>query len=413
MALRDRYVVGLDVGTTKVCAVIGRGTDSGDLEIVGVGLAGSKGQRKGVVVNIDATVEAIKAAVEEAELMAGTSVDTAYVGVAGGHVRGFNSRGAVTVNGKAREITEGDIRKVIGAARDLNLPPDRELLHLLPREFVVDDQEGIVDPLGMSGSRLEVNAHLVIGALSAVQNLVSCVNRAGIEVQAVVLEQLASNEAVLTDDERELGAALLDIGGGTTDLACFVEGSVCHTAVLPAGGDHFTNDVAVGLSTPIVDAERLKSRFGCALPSMVGSDQAIEVPGIGGRGSRLLPRRRLCEVLEPRCQELLDLVRDEITRSGFAGFLNAGFVMTGGGALLEGFAEAAEQQYGLPVRVGAPRSVQGLVDVVSSPIYSTAVGLALYGHYNRDLDPYEFEYPERAWLAKLTERLTRWFGELF
>ena len=412
MARRDPTIVGLDVGTTKVCAVIGEPSGDGALEILGVGLAESEGQRRGVVVDVDATVQSTKAAVEEAELMAGISVDRAYVGVAGGHIRGFNSRGAITVNGRSRQITEEDIRRVIGAARNLDLPPDRELRHLLPREFVVDDHDGIVDPLGMSGSRLEVNVHLVVGALSAIQTLVTCVNRAGIEVQAAVLEQLASNEAVLTEDERQLGVALVDIGGGTTDVACLVDGSVCHTAVLPIGGDHFTNDIAVGLNTPISEAEGLKARYGCVLQALVDPDQAVEAPGIGGRGPRLLPRRRLCDILLPRAAEILDLVSEETARAGYLDRLNAGFVLTGGGALLEGFAEMAEQRFGLPVRVGIPQGVEGLVDIVASPIYSTAVGLTLYGHYNRDSQNY-FESDHGAYLSRIAGRVGRWFGELF
>ncbi|MFQ5742129.1 MAG: cell division protein FtsA [Acidobacteriota bacterium] len=412
MPRREQTIVGLDVGTTKVCAVVGEPSTNGSLEIIGVGLAESDGQRKGIVVDVDTTVASIKAAVEEAELMAGTSVDRAFVGVAGGHIRGFNSRGSIDVNGRTREITEEDIRRVIDAARSLELPPDRELLHLLPQEFVIDDHSGILDPLGMSGSRLEVNVHLVVGALSAVQTLVTCVNRAGIEAQAVVLEQLASNEAVLTEDERQLGVALVDMGGGTTDIACILEGSVCHTAVLPAGGDHFTNDIAVGLNTPIADAERIKVRYGCVSAALVDPDQALDVPGIGGRGSRLLPRRRLCEILEPRAAELLDLVHEEIARAGYFDQLNAGLVLTGGGALLEGFADLAEQQCGMPVRIGMPQSVDGLVDIVSSPIYSTAVGLALYGHYNRDVGTY-FEPKDSAWVSRVVGRLSHWLGELF
>ncbi len=412
MARRDPYIVGLDVGTTKVCAVIGEPTDDNALEIIGVGIADSHGQKKGAVVDVDSTVESIKSAVEEAELMAGTSVDRAYVGIAGAHIRGFNSRGAVTVNGRARQITEEDIRRVIDAARGLDLPPDRELLHLLPREFLVDDQGDIVDPLGMSGSRLEVDVHLVVGALSAIQTLVTCVNRAGIEAHAVVLEQLAANEAVLTDDERELGVALVDIGGGTTDLICLVEGSVCHTAVLPAGGDHLTNDIAVGLGTPIAEAEALKTRHGCVEPSLIDPEQPIEAPGIGGRGPRLLPRGRLAEILQPRAIEILDLVADELNRAGFLDQLNAGLVLTGGGSLVEGFPELAEQRFGLPVRCGQPIGVEGLIDIVSSPIYSTAVGLVLYGHYNRDIVTY-FGSVEGGLFSRLGGRVSSWLGDLF
>ena len=412
MPRRDPYIVGLDVGTTKVCAVVGEPAEDGGLEIIGVGLAESHGQRRGVVVDVDATVDSVKAAIEEAELMAGTSVDRAYVGVAGAHTRGFNSRGAVTINGKARQITEEDIRRVIDAARALELPPDCELLHLLPREFVVDDQTDIVDPLGISGSRLEVNVHLVVGAFSAIQTLVTCVNRAGIEANAVVLEQLASNEAVLTEDERQLGVALVDIGGGTTDVICLIDGSVCHTAVIPTGGDHFTNDVAVGLNTPIAEAEALKQRFGCVAPDLVDNEQAIEAPGIGGRGPRLVPRGRLCEILQPRAMEILDMVSDELARAGYLQQLNAGLVFTGGGALLEGFPELAERRLGLPARRGMPTEVDGLLDIVSSPIYSTAVGLALYGHYNSDVGSY-FAPESRNGFGRVAARVGQWFGDLF
>jgi len=412
VARRDPYIVGLDVGTTKACAVIGEPTEDGELEIIGVGVAESHGQKKGAVVDVDCTVDSIKAAVEEAELMAGASVDRAYVGIAGTHIRGFNSRGAVTVDGRARQITEEDIRRVIDAARALELPADREMLHLLPREFAVDDQGDVVDPLGLSGTRLEVDVHLVVGALSAIQTLVTCVNRAGIEAHAVVLEQLASNEAVLTDDERELGVALVDIGGGTTDLICLVNGGVCHTAVLPAGGDHLTNDIAVGLNTPIVEAEILKVRHGCVEPGLIDPEQAIEAPGIGGRGPRLLPRGRLCEILQPRALEILDMVSEELARAGFLDRLNAGLVLTGGGALIEGLPELAEQRFGLPVRLGEPTGVEGLVDIISSPIYSTAVGLVLYGHYNRDVDNY-FGRPGAGVFGRTAGRVSRWFSDLF
>jgi len=412
MPRRDPYIVGLDVGTTKVCAVIGEPLDDGDLEIIGVGVAESHGQKKGSVVDVDSTVDSVKAAIEEAELMAGISVDRAYVGIAGAHIRGFNSRGAVTVNGRARQITEEDIRRVIDAARALELPADREMLHLLPREFSVDEQGDIVDPLGMTGSRLEVDVHLVIGALSGIQTLVTCVNRAGVEAHAVVLEQLASNEAVLTDDERELGVALIDIGGGTTDLICLVDGSVCHTAVLPAGGDHMTNDIAVGLNTPLAEAEALKVRHGCVEPTLIDPEQTVEAPGIGGRGPRLLPRSRLCEILQPRAVEILDMVADELARAGFLEQLNAGLVITGGGSLIEGLAELAEQRFGLPVRLGEPAGVEGLVDIVSSPVYSTAVGLVLYGHYNRDVGGY-FGQGRGGFLGRTAGRVSRWLGDLF
>lgn len=412
MARLERYIVGLDVGTTKVCAVIAEATEEGELEIIGVGLAASQGQKKGVVVDIESTVAAIKAAIEEAELTAGISVDRAWVGVTGSHVRGFNSRGMVNFDGRNREVSEDDIRRVIEAASDIGLPADREIVHLLPQQFLVDGQDHILDPLGMSANRLEAAVHLIVSSVSAVQNLVNCANRAGIEVRAVVLEGLASNESILSSDERELGVALVDIGGGTTDLICFQGGTVCHSAVFPIGGDSFTNDVSVVLRTPLGQAEDIKTRYGAVLPELVPGDHTLEVPGIGGRGPRLVPRRQLCEILRPRAVEILDLVRKEIRDSGFGDALHAGVVFTGGGALLEGLAEAAEQRFGMPVRVGAPAGVTGLVDMVSSPVYATAVGLAIHGHRNRGAAS-RFEHRETSWARRVGGRVTQWFTELF
>lgn len=412
MARLERYIVGLDIGTTKVCAVIAKATEEGDLEIIGVGLAPSRGQKKGVVVDIEATVESIKVAVEEAELTAGVSVDRAWVGVTGSHVRGFNSRGSVALETRGREVSEEDIRRVIDAASDIGLPAEKEIVHLLPQQFLVDGQNHILDPLGMSATRLEVNVHLVMASVSAVQNLVNCANRGGIEVRAVVLEGLASNEAVLSVDERELGVALVDIGGGTTDLVCFQGGTVCHTAVFPFGGESFTNDISVVLRTPLSQAEEIKTRYGAVLPELVPGDQTLQVPGIGGRAPRLVPRRQLCEILRPRAVEILDLVRKEIRDSGFGDVLHAGIVLTGGGALLEGLAEAAEQRFGLPVRVGAPTGVTGLVDMVSSPVYATAVGLSVHGHRNRGTAS-RFEHRDSSWFRRVRGRVGQWLGELF
>lgn len=412
LARLDRYIVGLDVGTTKVCAVIGKATDDGELEIVGVGHAPSRGQKRGVVVEIGSTVASIKSAIEEAELSAGVSVDRAWISATGDHIRGFNSRGSVTIEGRAREITEQDIRRVIDAASHPDLPKDREIVHLLPQQFVVDGQDRILDPLGMSGTRLEVELHLVVASVSAVQNLVNCANSGGIEVQAVVLESLASSEATLTDDERELGVALVDIGGGTTDLVCFHGGTVCHTAVFPVGGQNFTNDVGVGLRTPLAEAEQIKTRYGAVLAELVPADQSIEVAGIGGRGSQLVPRRRLCDILRPRAVEILDIVREEILRSGIGDVLHAGIVLTGGGALLEGLAETAEQRFGLPVRVGVPSGVTGVTDLVAGPVYSTAVGLALYGYRNREPRS-RFELQDPAWYRRVRGRFAEWIRDLF
>lgn len=408
----ERYIVGLDLGTTKVCAVIAEVHEDGDLEIKGVGLAPCAGQKKGVVVNIETTVEAIKDAVEEAELMAGVSVDRAWTSATGNHIRGINSRGAINLEGRGREITEEDVTRVIEAASDLKLPAEYEAVHLLPQQFLVDGQEDIEDPVGMTGQRLEVNLHLVVASVSALQNLVNCANKGGIEVQGVVLESLASDEAVLSRDERGLGVALLDIGGGTTDLVCYKGGTVCHTNVFPIGGENFTNDLSVVLKTPLQDAEQIKLRHGAVLPELVPEDQSIDVAGIGGRAPTLVPRRQLCEILRPRAVEMLDLVRDDLRRAGFADELHAGVVLTGGGAMLEGLAEAAEQRFGLPVRVGVPGGVTGLVDVVSGPVYATAVGLALYGHRNRG-EKSRFEVKDPTFARRVRGRFARWFGDLF
>jgi cell division protein FtsA len=372
--------VGLDVGTSKTTAVVAEATDGGGLDIVGLGLAESRGIRRGMVVNVEAAVESIKKAIEEAELTAGIDIDVVHLALSGAHVKAFNSRGVVAVAGKNREITREDVRRAIEAAKAVSLPSGREILHVLPQDFVVDEQDGIGAPVGMTGSRLEVNVHIVTGSVSSTQNIVGCVNRAGVHVQETVLEQLAAAEAVLTPDERELGVALVDIGGGTTDFAVFERGSVWHTGVVAVGGDHFTNDIAVGLRTPIPEAEKLKRRSGCALTSMVGEDETMEVPSVGGRQPRVMARRVLSEVLQPRAEEICHLLWDEIRRAGCERALNAGIVLTGGGALLEGMAEIAEQIFDLPVRRGHPTSVGGLVDHVDNPAFATAVGLVLYAH---------------------------------
>jgi cell division protein FtsA len=412
MRRHDQPCVGIDIGTTKICVVVGEPNEQGGLDVVGLGYAPSRGLRKGVVVNLEATVESIKQAIEEAELMAGTSVERAYVGMAGSHIRGFNSRGVVSIAGKDREVSDDDIRRVLDAARTVSLPPDRAIFHTIPQEFLVDDQDGIANPRGMSGSRLEANVHVVTGSLSSVQNLVTCVNRTGVEVIETVLEPLAAAQAVLAPDERELGVALVDIGGGTTDLALFERGAVCHTAVLPTGGDHFTNDIAVGLRTPIPEAEKIKKRSGCALTTMVEEEETLEVPTVGGRKPRLMSRRSLCEIIQPRAEEVLTLVKEEIARSGYLPSLHAGVVLTGGGSMLEGMAELAELLLDLPVRCGSPRDVGGLNDSVSSPIYGCAIGLSLYGlrHAER---PDRLIGVSSSSVARVTYRLREWFTGLF
>ena len=387
MARRERYIVGLDVGTSNVCCVVGEGLDDGSLDVVGIGMAESRGIKRGVVVNLEAAVESIMKAIEEAELMAGIEIDTVHLALSGPHVKGFNSRGVIAVAGKNREITRDDVRRSIEAAKAVALPTGREILHVLPQDFVVDEQDGIGAPVGMTGARLEVNVHIVTGAVSSTQNIIACVNRAGVAVADTVIEQLAAAESVLTQDEKELGVALVDIGGGTADLAIFERGSLWHTGVIAVGGDHFTNDIAVGLRTPIPDAEKVKRKNGCALSSMVDEDETIEVASVGGRKPRLMARRILSEILQPRAEEIFHLVWDEIRRAGYEKALNSGIVLTGGGSILEGMPEIAEQIFDLPIRRGVPVGVGGLADHVSSPVFATPVGLVLYAHRNRVAEP--------------------------
>ncbi len=410
MNRRERYLVGLDVGTSSVCAVVGESLDDGRLDIVGLGVAESRGIKRGVVVNLEAAVDSIKKAIGEAELMAGIEIDSVHLSLSGPHIKGFNSRGVIAVAGKNREITRDDARRAIDAAKAVTLPAGREILHVLPQDFVVDEQDGIGAPVGMMGARLEVNVHIVTGAASSTQNIIACVNRAGVAVLDTVIEQLAAAEAVVTPDEKELGVALVDIGGGTADLAIFERGCLWHTAVVAVGGDHFTNDIAVGLRTPIPDAEKVKRKSGCALSSMVDEDATIEVASVGGRKPRLLARRILSEILQPRAEEMFHLIWDEIRRGGFEKALNSGIVLTGGGAILEGMPEIAEQIFDLPVRCGCPEDVGGLADHVNSPTFATPVGLVLYAHRNRVSDPSRVG---AGAFARLTGRLRGIFKEFF
>ena len=386
MGRKDRYLVGLDVGTSKVCAIVGELVDDSGLDIVGIGVVESRGIRRGVIVNLEAAVDSIKKAVDEAELMAGVEIDAVHLSMAGPHIKGFNSRGVIAVAGKSREITRDDVRRAIEAAKAVSLPAGREILHVLPQDFVVDEQDGIGAPVGMTGARLEVNVHIVTSATTATQNLVSCVNRAGVGVIDTVVEQIAAAEAVLTPDEKELGVALVDIGGGTTDIAIFERGSLWHTAVIGVGGDHFTSDIAVGLRMPIPDAEKLKRKCGCALSALVEEDETIDVASVGGRRSRVMSRRILSEILQPRAEEIFHLVWDEIRRAGYEKSLNSGIVLTGGGAILEGMPEIAEQIFDLPIRRGSPAGIGGLADHVGSPAFATAVGLVLYGQRHQVME---------------------------
>ncbi len=378
---KNSYVVGLDIGTKKVAAIIGEITEEKKIEIIGIGTSESRGLRKGIVVNLDSTVDAIKKAQEEAELMAGVEIDAAFIGISGAHIKSFNSRGVIAVSGKNREIGREDIKRVIEQSKAVSIPPDREIIHIIPQEFVVDDQHGIKDPLGMSGIKLEVNVHIVTGAITSVQNLRTCVARAGIEIEQVVLNQIATSSSILTHDEMELGVGLIDIGGGTTEVAIFERGSLWYTSVIPIGGDNFTNDIAVGLRTPIPDAEKIKKKYGCVSHPLVDEQETIEVPTVGrGKKPRVLSRQLLADIIHPRAEEIFRLVDNDIKRMGYEKSLNSGIVITGGTALLDGLEEVAEEIFDLPVRRGDPSGAGGLVDRVGTPDFATTVGLIQYGY---------------------------------
>jgi cell division protein FtsA len=377
--------VALDIGSAKTCALIGELEDDGGVKFAALGAAESKGWRKGQIVNLDLAVSSIRRAVEEAEAIVGVPVESAMIGVAGGHVRGVNSRGGITVGARPRDIQREDVRRAIEAARGVMLPEDREVLHVLPQEFFLDAQDNIRDAIGMVGVRLEANVHIVTASGTATQNIVTAVNRAGVRVDDTVLEPLAAAEACLMQDERELGCCLLDIGGGTTELLAFTGGVVRHTAAVPVGGDHFTNDLAVGLRTPIPEAEKIKRQYACAWRELLDQDFPIEIASVGDRPPRTIFARMLSDIVEPRAQEVLMLVRDELRRAGLESQVPAGIVLTGGGAHLRGLAELSERIFNLPVRVAIPRGLSGMSDDVSRPEYSTAVGLVLYGARTRRL----------------------------
>jgi cell division protein FtsA len=402
-------VVGLDIGTTKICVIVAEATEAG-VEIIGCGTSPSHGLRKGVVVNIDATVESIKEAIAAAEAMAAISLDSAFVGIAGGHIKGINSRGVIATSGKSHGVSQADVDRVIEAAKKVTLPSDRKVIHVIPQEFIIDDQRGVREPVGMSGHRLEAEVHIVTGAIASVENIVKCATRAGMEVRDIVLQPLASSEATLSADEKELGAILVDIGGGTSDIAVFVEGSIRHTAVLPLGGDHLTHDIAIGLRTPPRCAEELKRQHGCALAALVGSEEVVEVPSVGGRKPRLLSRQMLCEIIQPRMEEIFTLVDREVRRAGFMQQAASGVVVTGGSSIMEGVPELAEQLFDLPVRLGVPTGVGGLKEVVSSPMYATGVGLVLYGWQHRDRQGFS-RSSEHTLVDKVLKRMMQWFSD--
>lgn len=408
MGRREDLVVGLDIGTTKVCAVVGEVTEDG-IDIIGIGSHPSKGLRKGVVINIESTVDSIKRAISEAELVAGCDITSVYAGIAGGHIKGINSHGIVAV--KDKEVNENDLVRVIDAAQAVAIPLDREVIHVIPQEYVIDDQDGIKEPLGMAGVRLESKVHIVTAAVTSAQNIVKCANRCGLNVSDIILQPLASADAVLTPDEKELGVCLVDIGGGTTDMIIFAEGAVVHTSVLTLGGNHITNDVAVGLRTPAAEAERIKQKYGCSLSSMVSRDETIEVPSVGGRKPRILSRQILAEIIEPRVEEIFSLVRQEILKAGYEERIASGIVITGGSTILAGMPELAEQVFNMPVRRGTPRAIGGLVDVVKSPMYATGVGLVISGS-KADQD-HRFKVREENIYGKVKGRMKEWFGEIF
>ena len=398
-------IVGLDIGTSKIAAIVGEVSPEGEIEIIGIGHHRSRGLKKGVVVNIESTVQSIQRAVEEAELMAGCQIKSVYTGIAGSHIASLNSHGIVAIRDK--EVTAGDVDRVIDAARAVAIPADQRILHILPQEFIIDTQEGIREPVGMSGVRLEARVHMVTGAVSAAQNIIKCVRRCGLEVDDVILEQLASSQAVLTDDEKDLGIAIVDIGGGTTDIAVFSDGAIRHTAVIPIAGDQVTNDIAVALRTPTQYAEEIKIKYACALAQLASADETIEVPSVGDRPPRRLARQTLAEVVEPRYEELLTLVQAELRRSGFEDLIAAGIVVTGGSSKMEGLVDLAEEIFHMPVRLGVPQIAAGLVDVVRNPIYSTGVGLLQFGY--RNASELSAEVAVDGSFKGMWERMKSWF----
>lgn len=405
-------VVGLDIGTSKIAAIIGKIKADGEIEVVGIGTYPSRGLKKGVVVNIDATVESIQRAIDEAERMSGVTVSSVYVGIAGSHVKSFNSNGMVAI--RNQDVQLDDIERVMDAAQTIAIPGDQRVLHILAQEYIIDSQGGIREPVGMSGVRLEAKVHMVTGSVSAAQNITKCVERCGLEVADIILEQLASSEAVLSEDEKELGVCLVDIGGGTTDIAVFHNGAIRHTAVIPVAGDQVTNDIAIAFRTPTQAAENIKRKYACALPQLIDEDDEIEVPSVGDRPSRCLSRRTLVEVVEPRYEELFQLIQAELKRSGFEDMLAAGVVLTGGSALVEGAVELAEEVFHMPVRLGIPQDVKGLNDEVNSPVYSTTYGLLVYAKEHVDGSDYE-QLPQkpRMQVGDVFSRMKNWFSRSF
>ncbi|MDX8409965.1 MAG: cell division protein FtsA [Mariprofundales bacterium] len=406
----QQLIVGLDIGTHKIACVVAESSPDGKIDVIGIGTHPSRGLRKGVVVNIDSTVESIRLAVQEAELMAGVEIKSVYTGIAGSHIQGHNSHGVVA--SKNGEVSREDVERVIEAAKAMNIPADQKVLHILPQDYIIDGQDGIKSPVGMSGVRLEVKVHVVTGAVSSAQNIIKCCHRCDLEVIDVVLEQLASSEAVLQPDEKEIGVVLMDIGGGTTDIAVFVNGAIQHTSVIPIGGDHLTNDLVVGLRTSPREADQLKRKHGACMASMVAPDEMIEIPSVGGREPRVMPRQVMTQILEPRVEELFEMVKAHLDQSGFQSQVSAGVVLTGGSSLLKGMVQLAEEIFDAPVRLGRPGGVGGLVDVVATPVYSTGVGLVHYGcRYRQDKAEHGAKKAARGGGISLWQRMRAWFGD--
>jgi cell division protein FtsA len=406
---KQNLIVGLDIGTTKIAVIISELEESGPPRIVGMGTSRSEGLKRGVVINLEKTVESITKALEDAEMMAGVKVSSVFAGIAGDHIRSINSRGVIALSGSGSEISSKDVERVINAARAVALPMDREIIHVLPQEYTVDDQSGIKDPIGMSGVRLEAEVHIVTGAVTSAQNIYRSVKKAGLEVCDLVLQPLASSYALLSPEEEELGVALIDLGGGTTDIAIFHDGSIRHTAVIGLGGNNVTNDIAIGLRTPVEQAEEIKKSYGCALSGLVDSDEMIKVPGVGGREPKEISRGVLAAIIEPRAEEIFSLVLREIKKTNYSDLLVAGVVLTGGGSLMEGMIELAEQIFDMPAKKGIPQGFSGLVDLVSTPIHSTGVGLILYGLEQMKNGKSKGGSKEKGWFR----RMKNLFGQYF